>query len=92
MADIRKNELMVNEKPKLRSIARQGILARSALDDEDSESDGWESEEEGEVVKCLAPPPLPRGASLPVPQPPPPPLAVDTAKVWQYLSPSSGQE
>ena len=71
----------------MRSIARRGIMARSALDDEDSESEGWESEEEGEVVNCLAPPPPPGAASMPVPKAPPPPLAVDTAKVWQYCPP-----
>ena len=71
---------MVKAKP-LRSIARRGIMARSALDDEDSESEGWESEEGDEVMNCLAPPPPPGAASMPVPQAPPPPLAVDTAKV-----------
>lgn len=91
MADKRKNELMFKAEP-LRSVARRGILASSALDDEDSESEGWGSEEEGEVMNCLAPPPPPGAASMPVPQAPPPPLAVDTAKVWAILSSPSGQE
>ena len=86
MANRGKNELMVKAEP-LRSIAGRRSLASSALDDEDSESEGWESEGGDEVVNCLPAPPPPGAASMPVPQPPPPPLAVDTAKVRQYCSP-----
>ena len=91
MATKRKNELMVKAEC-LRLTARGQSLAVSALDDEDSESEGWESEEGGEMygaaMKCgLPPPPPPGAASMPVPQAPPPPLAVDTAKVWQYCPP-----
>ena len=77
---------MVKAEP-LRSIAGRRSLVSSALDDEDSESEGWESEEGDEVVNCLPAPPPPGAASMPVPQPPPPPLAVDTAKVRQYCPP-----
>ena len=85
MATKGKNKLRARGEP-LRSIAKPQFLASSALDDESSESEGWESEEglpnKPNMINIgLSLPPPPGAASMPPPPAPPPPLAVDTAKV-----------